>query len=187
MKKSKVLIAACAVLVVGAAGATLAVTNGKDKKSPASSTEKTWTDAGYTTVKACQAFTLNHAKQVLGESAAAGTDTPDTSTADVTVSSCTYTTKGTAPKDIRIATFMARSARTQAGAASNAEQFTSARPAGVQEVNGIGEMAFYDSKLGQLNFLKANNWFIMSVMGTMPGSASLESAKKAAELIILHL
>lgn len=185
--KNKLIIGVVVVVVLAGGGIVYFATRSEGEKAVKTSKEDSFGGGDYYTVKACDAFTLNHAKQVLGDSAVEGSNTPDTSSSDITVSSCTYTTSGTAVKDIRIATLLARSAKTKAGADSNTAIFGSARPVGVQEVSGYGDAAFFDPKLGQLNILKEYNWYIMSVSGTNPANATVSDARKLADVVVPHL
>ena len=188
MKKLWIIIAV--IVVVGGGAAIYFATKGDNKKSTNLSGSTVSTPAGNVTVTyspvndACKVLTLADAQAVIGPTAKAGTATPQTSSADIEVSTCTYLTPivGTDIHSIVNASILVRSAKTKTGANSNKAVFA-ALPAGDQAVSGYGDSAYWSSALGQLNILKHNNWYILSEGGTLPTEKTLDGTKKLADQI----
>lgn len=137
-------------------------------------------------VEACDVLTEAIAKTIVGD-AAAKADLPasDVSTKDVSVSSCVYTAKIDPAAAVRISNtkgvnVLVRAAKTTAGSDSNKSQFGSLKPAGVQDVSGIGDAAFFNPTYGQLNVLKGGNWYILSNYSGTAAGGTLESNKVLA-------
>lgn len=138
-------------------------------------------------VKACELLTLTEAKQLMGEAATEGSNTPPASTDDINVDSCSYTNNATSVPAIRIITVMARSALTDDGLTSNKEAFETggaANPSGAVAVDGYGEKAFWDATTHQLAILDGNTWIGIVYGGTNPMGNTLEDAKKVADLVV---
>lgn len=186
-----------AVIVIG--GAAFVITRGSDNNSVKvinSSTGKSQeikTDSSaLVSVDACEVLTDSVAKQILGENAQKGdTQSGNASSSDVSVSNCVYTVKtvttGSVLEQARSTEavgVLARAAKSQTGADSNKSQFASAKPSGVQDVSGYGDKAFWNPKFGQLNILKANNWYIVShYKGLNATEGTLDQAKQLADAI----
>lgn len=189
-----------AVVVVGAATAIVVARGDDEPKSPATTkTQKTNVATGkkaLVAVDACDVLTSSAAKKVLGDQAEKGdTSAGNASTDDISVSNCVYTFKGltTGPikeqlASIKTAGVLARAAKTDAGAASNKTPFTTAKPAGVQDISGYGDKAYFNPATGQLNILAGNNWYIISnYTGTSPTAATLDQVKVLADAIKANL
>lgn len=179
-----VLLIVIAITVSGCGKKTTTTTN-----TAVNTTVKTGGDA-VVLVDACDVLTAAVAKNILGDAAAKG-DLPGSqaSTQDVSISSCVYTAKIDPTAAVRIsntkgASVLIRAAKTKAGADSNKSQFGANKPAGVQDVDGLGNTAFFNPQFGQLNVLKGGNWYILS---SYSGSANgtLESDKTLANSLEL--
>ncbi|HSX00316.1 MAG TPA: hypothetical protein VLH38_04735 [Patescibacteria group bacterium] len=130
----------------------------------------------YKDVEACKTFTLPDAKVLLGGDvkAGAGNGVGDASSGDIDVSTCSYSSVSSG----KTVTVLARSAKTAAGAESNASVFGVNKPVGKQDVSGIGDKAFWDPPLSQLDVLKGNNWYIIgNITGTHADSGTLETSQ----------
>lgn len=156
---------------------------------------KTGEDA-FVAVDACDVLTQAAATEVLGTGAEkSDTSAGNASSDDVSVSNCNYTLKptGTAvgietAKNTSVAGVLARAAKTHAGAESNQAAFAAQKPAGVTDVSGYGDKAFFNPQFGQLNILKGNNWYIMSTYkGIKATAATLDDDKKLADAIANNL
>lgn len=184
MKKFYIAIAAVVIIAGGAAAYLLLAkpgSNGDSSKGTGSVTV-----APLSNVKACDILTQDVAKAVLGDNI----DQPDgsvanTSTTDISVTTCNFTTKISAsdttsiPKSSGVSV-LARVAKTQTGANDNKEQFKN-RPEGVQDVQGLGDSAFYNPGFRQLNVLKGNNWFIVTYYIDSYTNANLDTDKQLAQ------
>lgn len=184
------------VVVAGVIGVLVMRSNG-DKNTTVTNTKtvqspdiKTGSNS-VVIVDACDVLTEVTAKNILGDAAAKG-DLPGSqvSTKDVSVSSCVYTAKIDPAVAVRLSntkgvSVLVRAAKTNSGSDSNKSQFGSAKPAGVQDVAGIGDAAFFNPQFGQLNVLKGGNWYILSNYSGGSSSGTVESNKKLADLLVL--
>lgn len=190
MNKNKLaLLGIAAVVIAGLGVVVLAMQSGK-KNDTNGTTSTSSSNSSYTIVTACKALTLADAQAILGANAKAGStnSTGDTSSDDVNVSTCTYSASGSSVTDISTISLLARSAKTAAGAASNHAVFTTNKPAGMQDVANVGDMAYWNASLSQLNILKGNNWYIIgNIAGTHADSGSLDTAKATASRIMSRL
>jgi hypothetical protein len=170
------IVAVVALVLTQGKGAS---DNGGDSNKSAKTT--------YKVVSACNAFSLKDAEAVLGDGATAGTTngTSDTSSDDVAVSTCSYSSGGSQDvQSTKTVTMLARSAKSSAGAASNKAVFGKDRPVGKQTVPGVGDAAFWDSEMSQLDILKGDNWYIIGNMtGTHSNSGTLEASRAVYEQI----
>lgn len=135
------------------------------------------TTSQFKTVDACTVVTQADAVAILGNGAKKSeTVEGDTSSEDILVSTCSYSQSGS----VKALTLLARSAKSNQGADSNSSQFTSLLPEMAQKIDGFGDNAYWDPTYGQLNILKNNNWYILTIGGLRPADKSLEEAKKFA-------
>lgn len=188
---NKVVLSVLAGVIIIAGGVTyVIVTNSDDsstsKTDTTSTTQsiKTGSNA-YVAVDACDVLTASAAQQILGAGATKGdTSAGNVSSDDLSVSNCVYTVRtGATPSSANSVGLLARAAKSATGAASNQAQFGSAKPAGSQDVSGIGDKAYYSPAYKQLNVLKGNNWYIVTnSMGSVT-NATLESDTQLAKLL----
>lgn len=151
------------------------------QNEPANTTQQS---QDFQIVDACEIFTLEEAQTILGGTTTKGEsgETAD-SNDDLTVSSCTYTNDPGTVDGIKIASVMARSPKSEAGVESNRSQFDPL-PEGTEEVTGVGEMAFWNPELGQLNVLKSDVWLIISSGGNTPSLYTLADAQAVANVVV---
>src|SRR5256885_11186266 len=169
MKKIMLAVGAGIIALGAAAGIILWAHQGARPSSGGnpSSSSSAKTVQSYRVVGACQALTLADATAVLGQGTRAGSGNgrSDAANGDVVVSTCSYSgAPGLTAQETKTVTLLARSAKTPAGAASNKSIFGAAKPAGKQNVPGIGDAAFWDQPLSQLDVLQGNNWYIIGNM-----------------------
>lgn len=153
-------------------------TNG-DKEQSVAKTDDSKTKLK--TYDACEIFTLESAKQILGEATTLSPGTPPASSDDLKVSNCSYSNEASTVADMRVASVLVRSPLTQDGVDSNKQAFNEQKPATAQSVDGYGQSAFWDTQTHQLNILQDNNWIIITYGGTNPTNNTLEDAKKVAD------
>jgi hypothetical protein len=180
MKKTMLLRSGALLVAAAVAGLLLwaFMRTPTDGGGPATSGAST---AQYKVVAACHAFALADAQAVLGEGARAGSTNgkSDSASDDIAVSTCSYS--GGSGEDLqatKTVTFLARSAKTKAGAESNLAVFGADKPAGKQDISGVGDAAFWDAQMSQLDILKGNNWYIIGNMsGTRADSGTLDVSR----------
>ncbi|MBX4201788.1 hypothetical protein KW803_02755 [Candidatus Saccharibacteria bacterium] len=179
-----------AVLVVVAIAAVVGVAVNSNKHTD-NSTVLSQSTTKQTSIskpkQACLIFTIDDAKQVLGEGASGGETGASASSDDLEVSTCSYTqTAGaaTSASTSKAASLLVRAPRTAEGVASNQTQFGRLKPAEVQDVTGYGEAAFWSQQYGQLNIFKSNTWYIVSFGPITPSSRTLDQTKQLADILI---
>lgn len=186
--KNKIIIIGVVVATVVAATILIINSSGQNQDTDTASTNSD-SSVAFNDVDACALFTQTAADAVLGDGAEKGTAIPESSTDDISVSTCTYTWSPAEDslaslQNLRSATVLVRSPRTSAGAATNVTPFNPAK-AGTEEISSYGEKAFWDPEYKQLNVLKKSTWFIFTVdMGKASGGMTLDAAKKLADTII---
>lgn len=140
--------------------------------------------------KACAIFTLPLAKDLLGDTVKGGASATDSASQDMSVTSCSYSQTGNTAQTVsarQLAALTVNQPLTQDGITSNLNQFDRRKPAGVQDVTGYGDGAYWDPQHGQLNILKNNDWYVLSYGSPTPTDRSLDDAKKMADLLIVRL
>jgi hypothetical protein len=149
--------------------------------------------APYKVINACQAFTLSDAKKIIGDTAKKSNGTSaNASSKDINVSTCLYgQDTSTMPinqvRNIRTATILARSPKTAIGKQNNHDEFGKNKPAGVQDISGYGDKAFWAPSFGQLNILKGDSWVILTTGSATPSTRTLDDAKKMADIVVPKL
>jgi hypothetical protein len=123
---------------------------------------------------ACTALTLSAAKSLLGAAAASATpaDLSISQASNTEITNCAYAADGNSIQ------LTLRTAKGSLGASQNATAFGSERPAGVTDVQGYGQSAYWDPGTAHLNVLSQNNWYIMAT-----GQNTQASAEAAAKLV----
>lgn len=168
--KSKVLVAIALALLIGVA--TFVMT--RDDGSPPSSSQEVSIGEeaeGEATKVACDVFTAEIAQEILGTGAKKG-ELPAAaagSTDDVSVSNCLYETDDPNSRGLLTANILVRGGKTDSGKSSNQFGFENnktaeGRETPVEEISGLGEGAYYDKDLNQVNVLLFGGayWVIVS-------------------------
>lgn len=136
---------------------------------------------------ACDLLTKDEAKEMLGEQVLDHTPASPTLSQDVATSKCSYTDSNPEQNQMKVAAIAVRSAVNDQGTEKNKREFAAAKlNQGMQPVNNLGESAFFNPELGQLNILKGRNWIILSYgVGTDPKSNTLEEAIELAQKVVI--
>jgi hypothetical protein len=190
MKRSGHHILGLILVAVAAAGLFLAFKEIKNHDDKASVQSAPVQKAPVAQNKACQIFTLSDARTLMGVSAKTGRSPADASSADLDISTCTYTQSngaGIPVSERKSASLLARIPKTEKGINSNQSEFGPLKPTTVQDVPGYGEQAFWDAEHGQLNILKSNKWYVLSYGSTSPNQRSLQETQQLADLLITKL
>jgi hypothetical protein len=138
-------------------------------------------------IDACDVLTAGVARSILGEGAIKGDTSAGRASNDaVSVSMCTYYRKidplAGDVNNTNGVSILVRAARNETGAKSNKAQFTTGKPKNVTDVSGLGDKAYYNRELKQLNVLKGSNLYIVSSYeGDVTTGASLSLDKQLAE------
>lgn len=178
------------ILVITAVAAAVIIFRHPDRHDDKTATSNPVQPYYPKSAQACQRFTLEDAKRLLGEDAKAGTNPIyESNGANLYVSSCTYTKQavpGQPAAARQAAALLMRQPKTEKGAQSNQSEF-GLRPAAAQDVGGYGDGAFWDSAHGELNILKGNIWYILSIGPSTPSERSLDQTKSMADLLLPKL
>jgi hypothetical protein len=139
----------------------------------------------YEPASACDLLTLAEAKTLLGTYTINPVNNTPVQSGNVTTSQCAYS-DGLADTSHAIAVEInVRSAINDDGIKMNKAQFEAGKPTGAQDVTGIGDEAYFNPGLGQLNVLKETTWIIMSYgAAANPQGNTLADAEKLAKLIL---
>lgn len=187
MKKSWLIILAAVVVFVGiGVTAVLAGKKDADKKGSNSATTQGEHSGLLGKKDACDYFTQATADALLGAGSQKGSMNADASSGDVSVTTCTYTSKADTLEEVRnmkAASVLLRVPLTETGAQSNETPFES-RPEGAQDVSGYGDKAYWDPSMGQLNVLKDNTWLVITNGKSRVGDRTLGEAKKLADIVL---
>lgn len=198
----KILPLVLVIIIIGGVLAAFMLTrkdsNSRDSSSQQSSSSTpngasdTENSSSFKSVKACDVLTLDDAKRVLGSNAQPGDTTANTivENSEMTLTSCSFLiSDGAIPPNSKVASLQARSAKTQIGATSNKSPFgPGGKPANVQDISNLGELAYWNPEFGQLSIFKNNNYYIIQVGN--PNKASertVADSKKLADIIIDRL
>jgi hypothetical protein len=177
------------LVLAAAAGIIMAMGSSKkhDDKTSQASVQKPSDSPTFAKREACRIFTLADAKEVIGDTAKGGDNTTAASSADLAVSTCTYTQDAGSNVPVsssKSAALLVRSPKTGAGSTSNHNQFGPLRPVASQPVSGYGDSAYWDAQYGQLNILKHDTWYILSSGPVTPSSRTLDEVKRLADILI---
>lgn len=179
------LIAGIGVLILAVIGVGLFLIFKPEQEPVRNVVTKTNSSNKYVVKKACDILTLSNAKQLFGiENVTTNPEdnTASTETNDIVQSSCTYVAK-TGPSGFQTASILVRSATSDAGNSSNSQHFIQKRPVNTQDVTGYGDRAYWNIQLGQLNILKGNTWYIVSLGSPTINQRTLGETEKLAKVI----
>lgn len=138
----------------------------------------------YQPTNACDLLTRTKAQQVLGEKVLhVGTHRPALS-GDISDSKCSYTDDSL--DAMKVAAVAVRSGVNDDGVAQNKAEFMTRVPTENHEtVKGLGQAAYFNYTLGQLNILDGRRWIIVSYgIGDNPQGNSLEQTVELARSLL---
>lgn len=141
----------------------------------------------YQPVKACDMITLAEAKDLLGSKTLNSVNEKPVIEKDTAVSRCGYTDGNEIQGQMIVAAVIVRSGVNDDGVEQNKAQFIAGKPKkeGIETVEGVGDAAYYNSELGQLNVLRGRDWLILSYgLGADPLANTLDDAKKLARAVL---
>jgi hypothetical protein len=181
MKRIIIATIAIVILIGGVITALILTKSSTNKSSNAAPTVKLLPTASLT---ACDVLTKEAAASLLGNNIQKKDSIADTSSNDISTTTCTYVPNVDPAKGISklsAAQVLARVAKTAAAAKSNIEAFN-ATTKGVQNVAGIGDKAFYNPDFKQLDVLKNGNWYLITYYTDFLG----QSADLNGDLQLAH-
>ena len=143
------------------------------------------TKIAYQPVNACEAFTATEAGSLLEGEVINGTKTAAQLSGDAAISKCAYSNANEDTNKMLVAAVTIRSAINDDGIAQNKSEFLLAsKSVNVEPVANVGDDAFYNQTLGQLNILRDKQWLIVSYgVGSAPQENTLDNLKLLAKQV----
>lgn len=140
----------------------------------------------YEPANACDLLTIDEAKSLLGDKTINGIKQTPVQAGDLTISKCSYSDGvPDSTGDMGVAAVVIRSAINDDGITLNKAQFEAGKPTGVKDISDIGDEAYFNAGLGQLNILKDTTWIIVSYgFASKPQNNTLADDEKLAKLVM---
>ncbi len=140
----------------------------------------------YKPVAACELFSMNEAKMLLGPNAILGNSTTPIQSKNTAVSQCGYTDGNPNTASMIVAAVTVRSGVNDKGVEQNKAEFTAGRPkSGIEIIKNLGDSAYFNRSVGQLNILSGKRWVIISYgYGNTPEKNTITDAQTLAQLIL---
>ena len=140
----------------------------------------------YPPTVACDTLTTLEAQELLGNSAFKSADDPAVISGDLATSRCGYTDGSANIETMIVAAVILRAGINDKGVEQNKTEFEQGIPTqGVDNVNDLGDSAYFNRANGQLNVLKDTNWYIFSYgQGTAPENNTIEDVIALAHKVI---
>ena len=140
----------------------------------------------YQSAKACDLFSFAEAKELLGDQVLTTTTQGPVISRDTAVSKCGYTDGNPDMNNALVAAIVVRSGINDKGVAQNKSEFTAGKPSkNVETVKDLGDDAYFNQELGQLNVLYDKMWVILSYgPGAAPQSNSPDKAVTLAKKVL---
>jgi hypothetical protein len=140
----------------------------------------------YQPTAACDMFNATKAKELLGNKTITSSVAAPTQSGDTASSNCGYTDGNPDTNNMIVAAISVRSGINDKGVEQNKTEFASGRPkTDVKIINNLGESAYFNQKLGQLNILNGHQWIIISYgVGSSPQTNTEDDAVKLARKIL---
>lgn len=135
---------------------------------------------------ACDLFTTAEAKQLLGANAIHSGISEPVLSGNTASSNCGYTDGNPDTKAMIVAAVVVRSGVNEKGVARNKTEFAAGRPTtGIEIVKDVGESAYFNKTVGQLNVLDGRRWIIVSYgTGATPETNNVADTVRLARLVL---
>ena len=140
----------------------------------------------YQPAKACELLTLAEAQELLGDKTLSTSATTPVQAVNTATSKCGYTDGNPDVNNAIVAAIVVRSGINDAGVRQNKTDFVNGKPIkNVETVKDLGDNAYFNEELGQLNVLSGNNWIILSYgLGSTPEANTLDEEVALARKVI---
>lgn len=137
-------------------------------------------------VKACDLFTTTEAQDLLGDKVISVDSKAPVISDDTATSKCSYTDNNPDKNKMMLAAIAVRSGLNAKGIEVNKADFTASRPSeNIEPIKGLGDSAYFNKELGQLNILDGRQWIKLSYgAGETPQSNTLDDAIKLAHIVL---
>jgi hypothetical protein len=142
----------------------------------------------YQPAKACELLSLQTAKELLGAKAINSTakDPELARSGNTATSECGYTDGTGDTENMLVAAISVRSGVNDEGVALNKKEFSINKSGkAIKSVKDLGDDAYYNESLGQLNILDGRKWIILNYgVGSAPQANTIEQAIELANEIL---
>lgn len=139
----------------------------------------------YQPADACELLTNKEASELLGKNTLRSKHTEPTQSKNTATSQCGYTDGKPEMNDMVVAAVVVRSGINDAGVQQNKTEFVAGKPGSATPVKDLGDNAYYNQNIGQLNVLNGRDWLILSYgVGSMPETNTLEKAVTLARKVL---
>lgn len=138
----------------------------------------------YQPIKACEVFTPAKAQSLLGPDMSGADKNEPQISGDLAVSKCGYSNLDA--QAMIVAAVTIRTGINDEGVTQNKSDFAKSKAANsTEKVSNLGDGAFFNGKLGQLNVLKNGSWYLFSYgLGSAPEQNTLDQALKLAHKVL---
>lgn len=140
----------------------------------------------YMPTAACELFTSDEATMLLGDRAFNSSDKQPVISKNTAVSNCGYTDGNPDKNTMLVAAITVRAGINDEGVQQNKTEFSAGRPTdNIEIVKNLGDSAYFNEKVGQLNILDGRNWIILSYgQGSAPEQNTLKKTTELAQLVV---
>ena len=140
----------------------------------------------YAAVKACDLLTPTKAEDLLGDKVLSVDTNAPVISENTATSKCSYTDKNPDKTKMKVVAIAVRSGLNNKSVKKNKDDFVAKKPSqNVKAVKDIGDSAYFNTELGQLNVLDGHEWLILSYgFGESPQDNTLDNAVKLAKKIL---
>jgi hypothetical protein len=132
----------------------------------------------YQPARACDLLSFNEAKDLLGKNTLTSSVSDPTISGDTATSNCGYADGNPDTNSMIVAAVMVRSGINDKGVQQNKAEFSAGRPTkNTETVKNLGDGAYFNDTLGQLNILSGRRWIILSYgTASAPATNTLDNA-----------
>ena len=140
----------------------------------------------YQPAKACDLLTTEEAQDLLGDRVISTERNKPTLTGNAATSKCSYTDENPDQNRMIVAAIAVRSGVNDKGVKQNKADFGIAKTGkDVEVVKDLGDSAYFNRDLGQLNILDGRKWIILSYgVGATPKENTVDDAIKLAHEVL---
>ena len=140
----------------------------------------------YKPTDACAMLTPVKAEQLLGEKVYSVDTKGSLVSGNIATSKCSYTDQNHDTSKLLVAALAVRSGVNDKGVQQNKTDFFARRPAtDMETVNNLGDSAYFNPILGQLNVLSGRQWIIISYgTGAAPETNTVDKAVELAHTVL---
>lgn len=140
----------------------------------------------YQPTNACDLLTPIKAQDLLGEKVISVDTKGATVSGDIAISKCSYTDSNEDQDQMLVAAIAVRSGVNDTGVQKNKTDFAASQSnKTVEAIKELGDSAYFNPALGQLNILDGRRWIIISYgIGSSPETNTIDKAIQLANTIL---